>query len=209
MRAEGHNPIDYGKMVEKALKTGIEIAEILIRTYSRSSMHANAKVRVIVFFAVLVCSPAAVHSGQFKVTRVYDGDTVKAEGCDVEIKVRLMGIDAPEISHEKNKPSQPYGQTAKDYLTDLIYGKTVDVKGWGMDKYGRVLGVISVDGKNVNLEMVRAGLAEVYRGKVRSDFDLMPYHALEREARNLQKGIWSVGTIYVSPKVWREQKGVQ
>jgi micrococcal nuclease len=169
----------------------------------------SAKIRVVVFFAIFLFVPAVVHSGQFKVTRVYDGDTVKAEGCDVEIKVRLMGIDAPEISHEKNKPSQPYGQKAKEFLTDLVYGKTADVKGWGMDRYGRVLGVITVDGKNVNLEMVRAGLAEVYKGKTRPDFNLMPYHAFEREARNLQKGIWSVGTIYVSPKVWREQKGVQ
>ena len=75
-----------------------------------------------------------------------------------------------------------------------------------MDRYGRVLGVIYLDGKDINLEMVRAGFAEVYRGKTRPDFHLMPYHAAEREARNLQKGMWSAGTIYVSPKVWREKK---
>ena len=75
-----------------------------------------------------------------------------------------------------------------------------------MDRYGRVLGVIYLDGKDINLEMVRAGFAEVYRGKTRPDFNLMPYHAAEREARNLQKGMWSAGTIYVSPKVWREKK---
>ena len=89
----------------------------------------------------------------------------------------------------------------------LDYGKTVDVKGYGMARYGCVLGVIYLGGKNINLDMIRAGFAEVYRGKTRPDFDLMPYHAAEREARYLQKGIWSAGTIYVSPQAWREQRG--
>jgi endonuclease YncB( thermonuclease family) len=40
-------------------------------------------------------------AGQFKVTRVYDGDTIKAEGHDITIKVRLVGIDAPETSKKK------------------------------------------------------------------------------------------------------------
>jgi micrococcal nuclease len=192
--------------MDKYWKWWQRLRKILFLKYSRGAVHMSAGVRAVVFFTIFLFLPTVAHSGQFKVTRVYDGDTVKAEGCDVEIKVRLMGIDAPEISHKKNEPSQPYGQTAKDHLTDLVYSNMVDVKGWGMDTYGRVLGVITLDGKNINLEMVKAGLAEVYKGKMRSDFNLMPYHAVEREARNFQKGMWSVGTIYVSPKVWREQE---
>ncbi len=154
---------------------------------------------------LLVLAPDA-HAGQFKVTGVHDGNTIQAVGHDVEIEVRLMGIDAPEISHKKGQPSQPYAHKAKEHLTKLIHGKVVDVNGYGLDRDGRVLGVVYLNGKNINQEMVKEGLAEVYRGKVtRTDFNLMPYHAVEREARNLQKGIWSMGTIYVSPKVWREK----
>ncbi len=47
-------------------------------------------------------------SGQFKVVRVYDGDTFKAVGHDIEIKVRLAGIDTPETSKRKLQSGQPY-----------------------------------------------------------------------------------------------------
>ncbi len=47
----------------------------------------------------------------------------------------------------------------------MVLYKTVDIKGYGLDRYGRILGVVFVDGKNVNLELVKSGLAEVYRGK--------------------------------------------
>ena len=166
--------------------------------------YMRTKVLPLVIFLLVLAT--AAHAGEFKVTRVYDGDTIQAVGHDVEIKVKLINIDAPEISHKRGQPSQPYAQKAKEHLTKLIQGKVVDVKGYGLDRYDRVLGVVYLNGKNINLEMVKEGLAEVYRGKVtRTDFKLMPYHAVEREARNLQKGIWSMGTIYVSPKVWREK----
>jgi len=158
---------------------------------------------LVIFLLALVTTAQA---GEFKVTRVYDGDTFKAQGHDIEIKVRLMAIDAPETSKKKREAGQPYSQEAKKHLTGLIYGKVVDVKGYGLDRYGRTLGVVRVDGKNVNLEMVKAGLAEVYRGKMRSDFDLAPYLQAEQLARTMQKGMWSMGTIYISPKAWRKGK---
>ena len=50
-------------------------------------------ISLAIFFFLSIC-PLSI-AGQFKVTKVYDGDTVKAEGHDIEIKVRLVGIDAP------------------------------------------------------------------------------------------------------------------
>ena len=74
--------------------------------------------------------PEAVdRSGQiFKVIRVYDGDTIKAVGHDIEIKVRLVGIDAPETSKGKRKPGQPFGRKAEKHLAALILNKVVDIK---------------------------------------------------------------------------------
>ena len=73
-------------------------------------------------------------------------------------------------------------QKAKKYLTGLILNKVVDIKGYGLDPYNRILGVIYMDGKNINLEMVRAGLAEVYKGRPPHGFNMKPYQQAEVEA---------------------------
>ena len=145
-----------------------------------------------------------VLAGQFKITKVYDGGTVKAEGHDIEIKIRLVGIDAPETAKSKRKEAQPFSQKAKEHLASLILNKTVDIKGYGLGPYNRILGVIYLDGKNINLEMVKAGLAEVYRGIAPHKCKLIPYWQAEKEARDDMRGMWSLGDKYISPKVWRK-----
>ncbi len=159
----------------------------------------------IVFFSIafLLIHPALSLAGQFKVTRVYDGDTFKAKGYDIEIKVRLAGIDTPETSKRKGQPSQPYSQKAKKHLAALILNKVVDIKGYGLDRYNRILGVIYLNGKNINLEMVKAGLAEVYRGTPPRGLALDAFWQGEKQAREIKKGIWSLGHSYISPKEWR------
>ena len=72
--------------------------------------------------------------------------------------------------------------------------------------YGRTLGVVFVDGKNVNLEMIKAGLAEVYRGPAAKGLDLEPYRQAEAEAKKNGIGMWSLGDKYVSPKEWRRMQ---
>lgn len=160
----------------------------------------------VILTAFLFLSPTVSLAGQFKVTRVYDGDTIKAQGHDIEIKVRLVGIDTPETSKRKRQPGQPFSQKAKEYLAGLILNKTVDIKGYGMGPYNRILGVIYLDGKNVNLEMVKAGLAEVYRGRAPHKFPLLPYWQAEKEAKDDLRGMWSLGDEYISPKAWRKMK---
>jgi endonuclease YncB( thermonuclease family) len=86
----------------------------------------------------------------------------------------------------------------------LILNKTVEVKGYGLDRYHRILGVIFLDGKNINLEMIRAGLAEVYRGKPPHGLDMEPFQKAETLAEHAKKGIWSLGDKYVSPREWRK-----
>ena len=71
-------------------------------------------------------------------------------------------------------------------------------------RYDRTLAVVYAEGKNVNLEMVRAGLAEVYRGRPAKGFDNEPYQKAEDAARRAGVGMWSLGDKYVSPKEWRK-----
>ena len=61
-----------------------------------------------------------------------------------------------------------------------------------------------VNGKNVNLEMVKAGLAEVYRGRPAKGFDNEPYQKAEDAARRAGRGMWSLEDKYVSPMDWRK-----
>lgn len=120
---------------------------------------------------IFACLPTISSAGLFKVVRVYDGDTVKAVGHDIEIKVRLVGIDTPETSKAKHEPGQPFGRKAEKYLAGLVLNRVVDIKGYGSDRYGRILAEIFIEEKNINLEMVKTGYAEVYNGSPpRGDF---------------------------------------
>ena len=69
---------------------------------------------IILTTALLLIFPCIALAGQFKVVRVYDGDTVKAIGHDIEIKIRLVCIDAPETKKGKRKPGQPYRQKSDE-----------------------------------------------------------------------------------------------
>ena len=64
-------------------------------------MRPNSLRRILALLAFLLVLPVIALAGQFKVTRVYDGDTIKAQGHDIEVKVRLVGIDAAETPREK------------------------------------------------------------------------------------------------------------
>ncbi len=155
---------------------------------------------VVIFLLVFSANSLA---GQFRVARVTDGDTVKVTNNDVKITIRLVGIDAPETSKKKNQPGQPFSRKSTKYLASLVLKKSVEVKSYGTDRYGRTLGVVFVSGKNVNLEMVKAGLAEVYRGRPAKGLDVKPYWNAETEAKKAGIGMWSLGDKYISPKEWR------
>jgi len=156
---------------------------------------------VLALLSLLFVSP--LYAGPLKISRVTDGDTIQIRDSSAEKTIRLVGIDAPELSHKKREPSQPYAQTATKHLAGLVLNKMVEIKGYGQDRYGRTLAVVFLGGKNVNLEMVKAGYAEVYRGTPAPGFDTAPYWKAEAEARAAKKGMWAQGEKYVSPRQWR------
>ena len=70
-----------------------------------------------------------------------------------------------------------------------MLNKTVDVKSYGPDRYGRTFGeVFLLNGRNVNVEMIQAGLAEVYRGRPATGLDMEPYWKAEENARGCPEG---------------------
>ena len=156
-----------------------------------------------VIITALLCFPTLIWAGQFKVVRVYDGDTLQAIGHDIEIMARLVGIDAPEKSTGQQL-DQSYSRQATEYLSSLVLGKIVEIKGYGLDSFNQILGVVQVNGKNVNLEIVKKGYAEVYKDKLPETFNVNPYEKAEKEAKKTGLGIWSLGDKYVSPAEWRK-----
>lgn len=133
-----------------------------------------------------------------KVVGIADGDTLTVLIDRKPVKVRLEGIDAPERS-------QAFGARSREKLSELVFGKTVRVVTYGTDRYGRTLGVVYIDGENVNAKMIESGLAWHYK-RYSSDAEL---DRLEREARRAKRGLWS-DPAPVEPWNWRahNSKGV-
>jgi endonuclease YncB( thermonuclease family) len=131
-----------------------------------------------------------------------DGDTCTVQVEGLSFRVRLLGIDAPEVAH-KGRPGQPFGQDAKEALNALVAGKRLEVTQHGIDSYNRPLVTIAVGETLVNEELVRRGLAEVWEGK--STFNLTKLRLLQGEARKSKRGIWSLGEAYVSPHLFRKR----
>jgi micrococcal nuclease len=123
---------------------------------------------------------------------VHDGDTVLCLDADSrQHKVRLVGIDAPEIG-------QPFGTKSRDGLRALVLRKSVTVHEQGQDKYGRTLGSLEIDGDDVALRMLAAGLAWHFT-RYSDDEHLA---AAEREARAARRGLWA-DPEPVAPWDWR------
>jgi endonuclease YncB( thermonuclease family) len=155
-------------------------------------------------FNIFLAFPLLSFADQFKVVRVYDGDTITVVEDGKEITIRLVGIDAPEISRKKHVPGQPFCLKAKEYLSALVLNKVVNIKFYGKDGSGKSLGEIFAEKVNINIEIINAGLAEVYRGVPAHNLKIDTYREAERMAKEAVKGIWELRDQYFSPWDWRE-----
>jgi endonuclease YncB( thermonuclease family) len=136
----------------------------LSSTFPLGRTPRNPRKSLFLSALLLLIIAQPVSGSQYKVTRVHDGDTITVRAGSSELTLRLVGIDAPETSKKKREPGQPSSQQATKHLAGLVLNKVVEIKEYGHDRYGRTLAVVFLEGKNINLEMVKAGLAEVYRG---------------------------------------------
>jgi micrococcal nuclease len=143
------------------------------------------------------------------VTRVADGDTLTViTPNQTKLRIRMFGIDAPETAKGATFPGQPYGPEAEAYLKQLVEGKRVKVEIYQVDRYKRLLSTIFLDGKDINLAMIEAGLAEVYRGPESRNPYKAQYQVAEETARSVNKGMWVLGNRYESPRAYRKRVGI-
>ena len=172
----------------------MRVAEIVL-------LYRYLRIIPAVFFLLL---PVASYALQFEVIRVIDGDTITVISDGKQTKIHLVGIDAPELSKIKHIPGQPFSLKAKERLAALIQNKTVTIKSYGKQRGGHSLGEVFLGGINVNLEMVKAGLAEVNRGKPTKGLAISTYRNAEKDAKDKAVGIWELRDQYFSPMDWRE-----
>lgn len=133
-----------------------------------------------------------------KVIRVADGDTVTVLDSDREQhKIRFTGIDAPERG-------QPYGTAAKKFLSKIIHKKQVCVQWYKKDKYGRLVGIIFNDDKDVNLQMVESGYAWHFKRfqAEQTEADRKLYANAHSKAKSGVIGLWSEPDP-INPDDWR------
>ncbi|MDD5058532.1 MAG: thermonuclease family protein [Sideroxydans sp.] len=144
---------------------------------------------------LLCCLALSAQAETFsaKVIMVMDGDTMLVLRGNQKIKVRMANIDAPE-------KDQAFGQQSRDSLQEMIGKKQVQIDSRAADQYGRIVGTISLDGRNINREQVRRGMAWEY-SNFHSD---KAYVGLQKEARQLQRGLWSQAGPQ-APWVWRKE----
>ena len=145
---------------------------------------------VFLFFAILaIASPLFALSG--KVVSIHDGDTITVLQNKQQIKVRLFGIDAPELK-------QPYGKKSKQFLASLIAGQVVEVEPKGKDRYKRTLGIIHHKGQDINAQMVLNGYAWAY---VKYSKIYVDQESLARENKH---GLWQSSNP-TPPWEWRKR----
>jgi len=119
-----------------------------------------------------------------KVVSIADGDTITVlDSSNTQHKIRIYGVDCPE-SH------QDYGQKAKQFTSDLVFGKIVEVKVMDTDRYGRTVGIVNIGSKTLNEELVKNGMAWFY-GQYCKASVCSQWKQYQEGARNTKIGLWS------------------
>jgi endonuclease YncB( thermonuclease family) len=142
--------------------------------------------------ALLWVNIAAAGEFNAKVIVVIDGDTLVVLRNREKIKIRLANIDAPE-------KDQPYGLESRRALAGLVWKKQARIDTRAVDKYGRIVALVTVDGRNVNEEMVKRGMAWEYSYYKPGH----EYIVLQSEAQQTRRGLW-VQRSAIPPWQWRK-----
>jgi endonuclease YncB( thermonuclease family) len=135
---------------------------------------------------------------------VADGDTITVLNRDqLRLRIRLAWIDAPE-------KGQSFGRVAKRTMSELVYGKEVELHVHDTDRYGRFVSLVFAEKADVGLQMIERGLAwpsEHFLGKAPPDIQ-KSYREAGRLAQESRVGLWSE-PLPVAPWEFRRLRRVK
>jgi len=129
-----------------------------------------------------------------EVRQVIDGDTIKVLYANRDYVIRLAGINAPELAHS-GAIKELGGPESAEWLQKKIWGETVKVRfdpENKTDKYGRLVGVVFLDGENINIESLRNGWSNVFFYEPNALVDEVEYLAALNEAKSNNRGMWNM-----------------
>ncbi|MFC3531181.1 thermonuclease family protein [Vogesella facilis] len=139
---------------------------------------------------------------QGTVVAIADGDTLTLlDAAQRQHKVRFAFIDAPE-------KAQPYGQRARQALSEQVFRQPVRVEVIEQDRYGRNVGRVWRQDQDINLLLVQQGYAWHYRQyaqKTQSGSDFARYEAAQQQAEQERLGLWQQATPQ-APWDWRRNR---
>jgi len=152
-----------------------------------------------IIFTILISFLFTSYSYAFqgKAIHISDGDTITVLHDAKKEKIRLYGIDTPEMK-------QAFGKKAKKFTESMVSGKTVNVETITKDRYGRTVGIVLINEKCLNSDLVSAGYAWVYDRYCKKDM-CDKWRLFEKEARRLKSGLWSQENP-VAPWKFRKRK---
>ena len=131
-----------------------------------------------------------------EVVKIADGDTITVLRGRKQVKVRLWGVDCPE-------KKMPHGSRARAFTGELCFRREVRVTPQAVDDYGRVVARVYLeDGRELNLELLRAGMAWWYQ---RYAPKASEYRAAHEKARAERVGLWA-DRDPTPPWEWRARK---
>lgn len=162
----------------------------------------------IIFTIFILCASAFSQGNGFNavVKSAVDADTLEVVHADGNVdKVRLLGIDAPEVTHNSKEISQPFGEKCRDTLKLLIAGKQVFVETERRDSYGRNLGRILYGDLDVGLFLLSSGCAWQYYPNGIAKELREKYLTAFTTARANRVGLFAHKRP-VAPSVWRKRK---
>jgi micrococcal nuclease len=138
-----------------------------------------------------------------RIEKIYDGDTIGARVDGSFEKIRMLGIDSPEMEQ------RPWGRKAKACVEALITASAWRVSlGYDLerrDKYGRILAYIwAQDGKLINEEMLRKGCAVLFTVSPNVKY-AGRFSAAQKKARDLKAGVWGENGLEKSPHEFRKE----
>lgn len=151
-----------------------------------------------------LAAPSNVSTITGTVVGVADGDTITVlDGGRQQYKIRLAGIDAPE-------KKQPFGERSRQNLSAMVFNRTVTIEWDKRDRYGRTVGKVMVNGVDVNLEQIKAGMAWWYAkySREQSERDQYMYSAHEADAKAKRAGLWG-DRAPVAPWDWRNAQSMR
>lgn len=156
-------------------------------------------IRIALFCALILSLAWPALAYEAKVIGVTDGDSITVLMPDnKEVKVRLYGIDCPEMR-------QPFGRVAKRATAALAAGKTVDVEVVETDRYGRSVALVTLpDGQNLSRQLLREGMAWVYTQYCKRP-ECDAWRGVEFVARDAGRGLWRDPQA-MPPWEWRKLK---